>query len=244
MDILFENNEYVAVNKPSGLVVHSDGRTDETTVAQWFVEHYPEARWVGEPIERSDGTIIERPGIVHRIDRETSGVLLLARTSVAYEHLKKLFKNRAVHKEYRVFVYGGFQESEGSVDRPIGRSPKDFRQWSAQRGARGKLREAQTSYSIIEQGVDEPTGEKVSYLSVSPHTGRTHQIRVHMKAINHQVVCDTLYAPKRPQVLGFERLALHAHKISFRDEGGKDVFITAPLPPDFRNATQALGETF
>lgn len=229
--ILYEDEEILAVNKPSGMVVHFDGKTEEYSVADWFLEHYPDLEDIGEPIILSDGREIKRPGIVHRLDRETSGVLLIAKTQESFEHLKQQFKDRVIQKTYNAFVYGHFKEEEGIVDRQIGRSKGDFRKWSAQRGTRGKLRDAVTEYKVLNQG--EFGNDKVSFLEVYPKTGRTHQIRVHMKAINHEVVCDTLYAPKKKCFKPMGRLALHARSIKYTSSDGNEQIVESELPQTF-----------
>jgi 23S rRNA pseudouridine1911/1915/1917 synthase len=232
--ILYEDSDILAINKPAGLVVHFDGRTKEPNVADWFAEKYPEAKNIGEPIKLSNGEEIIRPGIVHRIDRETSGVLLLAKNQKAFEYLKKGFQDRSFQKTYHAFVYGEIKNDEGIIDRPIARSKKDFRLWSAQRGARGEAREAITEYKVLKRN------EGFTFVEVNPKTGRTHQIRVHFKAINYPIICDSLYAPKRESALGFERLALHAYSIELALPSGKQVKITAPYPADFENAVKEI----
>jgi 23S rRNA pseudouridine1911/1915/1917 synthase len=232
IQILYEDNDILAINKPAGLVVHSDGKTIEPSVADWIMEKYPHSKNVGEPINLSNGEKILRPGIVHRLDRETSGVLLLAKTSAGFTHLKNQFQNRQTEKIYNAFVYGIVKTDEGTIDRPINRSKKDFRLWSAQRGGRGEARDAITHYKVLKRG----PRAAATYLEVRPETGRTHQIRVHFKAINHPVVGDNLYAPKKAPILSFARLALHASKISFLNLKGERVDIEAPLPRDFEVA--------
>lgn len=232
IDIIFENEDVIVINKPSGLVVHSDGKTNEPTVCDWALEHVPEIKGVGEPLELFDGRIIDRPGIVHRLDRETSGVMILAKNQESFKYLKEQFKERKTEKIYNAFVYDPFKETEGVIDRPIGKSKKDFRQWSAQRGARGKMREAITEYVVLKNRSDS------SFLEVRPKTGRTHQIRVHMKAINHPVVGDRLYAPKREAILGFGRLALHARSLEIMLPNGEQKRFEALLPADFEKALE------
>ncbi len=230
MQILFENENILAINKPSGLVVHSDGRTEEESVSSWLLSKYPDIKNVGEPWTSQSGEVIYRPGIVHRLDRDTSGVLVIAKNQKSFENLKSQFQNRETRKTYNAFVYDEMKEKEGKIDRPIGRSTSDFRKWSAQRGARGELREAVTEYKVLE------TCKEASFVEVFPKTGRTHQIRVHFKAINHPVVCDSLYAENKPSLLGFQRLALHARKIGISDINGDKLTIEAPLPEDFVSA--------
>lgn len=232
--ILYEDKNVLVLNKPAGLVVHGDGRTKENTLADWVLKNYPETENVGEPIVKSSGEIIKRPGIVHRLDRDTSGVMLVARNQESFESLKNQFKNHEIEKEYNAFVVGLFKDKIGVIDRPIARSKKDFRMWSAQRGSRGELREAVTNYSVMKEN------SEYSFLEVFPKTGRTHQIRVHMKAINHPLVGDSLYGGNKKNNLGFNRTALHSKKVTFHDLEGKIHSIEAPYPEDFNKALALL----
>lgn len=233
IEILFEDDNYVVLNKPSGLVVHYDGKTEEPSLADWVVSKYPETENVGEALELSDGRLIKRPGIVHRLDRETSGVIVIARNDRAYGSLKRQFKKRKVQKTYRAFVYGRVKNDSGVIDRPIGRSKK-FGIWSAGRSLRGKIREAVTEYRVLNRGTE------ATLLELRPRTGRTHQIRVHLKAMNYPVVCDKAYSPKTKCILGFERLALHAEKIEFNGLDGVKIEVKADCPPDFKEAQVRL----
>ncbi|HEY4489017.1 MAG TPA: RluA family pseudouridine synthase [Candidatus Paceibacterota bacterium] len=230
LPILFENDELVAINKPIGVMTHPDGVTKEESVSDWFAARYPNSADVGETQRLKDGTEIMRPGIVHRLDRETSGVLVLAKTKEVHAFLKNAFQEREVHKTYMAFVYGVPNEEEGKIEFAIGRSRKDFRLRSAQPKAKGRMREAVTRYQILGS-----TGTH-SLLEVMPETGRTHQIRVHLKAIHHPVVCDPLYAPKGACDLGFSRLGLHAAKIDLPTLDGERLVIEAPLPEDLASA--------
>ncbi|MFA6295622.1 MAG: RluA family pseudouridine synthase [Candidatus Paceibacterota bacterium] len=254
VDILYEDADCVVVNKPVGIMVHSDGRAKGPFLTDWIVEHFPQTINVGDPMTAPDGTPVNRAGIVHRLDRETSGVLIIAKTAEGHASLKKQFKDRTITKKYLTFVWGEVKEEFGTIDKPIGRSGSDFRKYSAQRGARGDMREAETywtkiadlkwgpSVGIENDGKNESgKEEKFSFIEVEPKTGRTHQIRVHFNAINHPVVGDLLYAPKRPMALGFERLALHSKSITFTDLSGKKVKIEAPLPNDFVMACKISG---
>ena len=226
--VLYEDSDVVVIDKPSGLMVHPDAiNTKEKTLIDWIEKKYPEMEGVGEPFLLKDGKEIARPGIVHRLDRDTSGVLVLARTKRAHVYLKEAFMERDVAKTYRAFVYGTLQSERGTIDRPIGKSRTDFRQWSAQRNPRGVMREAQTDYKVLGRG------KGGTYVEVFPRTGRTHQIRVHFKALQHPVVCDSLYAPKGPSLFGFERLALHAKSLRLKLPSGKEKTFESQLPPDF-----------
>ena len=232
--ILYEDTDVVVITKPAGVLVHPDGVSDEKTISDWMVEQYPQSVSVGEPLTLKDGVEIKRPGVVHRLDRDTSGVLILAKTSDAYEHLKTQFQERDASKEYLAFVYGVFKQQKGVVEAPIGRSAKDFKQWSAQRGARGALRDAYTEYEVL--GSD----REHSIVRFLPKTGRTHQIRVHAKYLNHPLVCDRLYAPKHECSLGFSRVALHAHRLSLMLPNGEQKTFEAPLPDDFIQALEGF----
>jgi len=252
--ILYEDENLAVLNKPAGLMVHGDGRSKEKTLTDWLLTKYPEIEKVGEPLKLvksgkwkvESGTeknkeeigenkeILYRPGIVHRLDKETTGAIIIVKNQETFLFLKKQFKERTIVKNYHVFVYGKIKELRGTIDRPIGRSNKDFRMWSAQRGARGDLRKAITLYRVISQNKD------FTFVEATPKTGRTHQIRVHFKAINHPVVCDKLYSPKKPAGLGFQRLALHAFQIKFQNLEGKLIEVEAPYPPDFREAIRIL----
>lgn len=234
-EIIYEDENTLILNKPAGLVVHRDGKTEENTLCDWVLENYPEMENVGEPMEIKEKTgeirVIKRPGIVHRLDRETSGVIVLAKNQESFNFLKEQFQEREVEKIYNAVIWGNIKTDEGVIDVPIGRSGKDFRQWSASRGARGQLREAITEYKVLARFED--GGEKFAFLEVRPKTGRTHQIRVHMKYLNNPIICDSLYAENRPKVLGFNRTALHARQISIEiPEKGKKTF-EAPYPEDF-----------
>ena len=230
--IIKEEKNYLVVNKPAGLVVHSDGRTEEKTLCDFLIKKYPEIKGVGEPLELSDGSQIERPGIVHRLDRDTSGVMLVARTEDGFNFLKNLFKNREVSKTYHAFVYGNIKEDSLIIDDPIGRSKKDFRQWMSGDKARGTLRPAVTEIEVLKRS----DKKDITFIEARPKTGRTHQIRVHLKSRNNQIVGDSLYAPNREGLLGFNRLALHSFKISFKNEEDQLVEYVAEYPPDFDKA--------
>lgn len=232
--ILYEDEDIAAINKPSGLMVHGDGKSDEPTVADWVVKKFPNIKGVGEPMEVGGEEFIDRPGIVHRLDKDTSGVMLIAKTEQGFQVLKSQFQNREIKKIYHAFVYGTPKHSRGMIDKQIGRSQHDVRLWSAERGARGNKRDALTRYVVKE------SGQGFAFIQAMPETGRTHQIRVHFKAVHHPLVGDSLYAPTMPQALGFTRTALHARAIEFTNVEGKVVRIEAPYPADFEEALKLL----
>jgi 23S rRNA pseudouridine1911/1915/1917 synthase len=236
IEILYEDKDALVINKPAGLVVHPDGKTKEITLVDWILKKYPKLKNIGEPIILEDGTKILRPGIVHRIDRDTSGCLIIAKNQKTYEFLKGQFKARKVHKVYHTFLYGLLKDDRGMIERPIGRSPVDFRKWSAQRGARGELRLAITYFKVLGRKDD------ITFVEAVPKTGRTHQIRVHFKALNYPVVKDTLYATpnllERESQADFKRLALHAKELEIKLPSEKIINISAPYPKDFQKAAK------
>jgi 23S rRNA pseudouridine1911/1915/1917 synthase len=232
--VLYEDEDILALLKPAGIAVHHDGKTKEEVVTDWLVKKYPKIKGVGEPLVLNDGTEVARPGIVHRLDKETSGVLLAAKTQEGYEHLKAGFKDRTMRKTYNAFIYGTLRDERGVVDRPIGRAIGSVRKWATGNKIRGEVRDAVTRYKVLK------ARPGVSFLELWPQTGRTHQIRVHMHSIGHPVVGDSLYAPTQDKLLGFKRLALHASKIVFTDMKGREVEVAAAFPPDFEHAFKEI----
>ena len=241
LPILYEDTEIAAINKPAGLIVHSDGRTEESSVAEWVLEKYPALKDVGEPWTSPQGEIVPRPGIVHRLDRGTSGVLVIAKTQAAYELIKKQFQDRTTLKVYRAFVYGHTTQDAGLIEAEIVRIRAIPPRWGVARPGEGKKeRAAITAWQVLARGVDKDASEKAAYLEVRPKTGRTHQIRVHLKSINHPVVCDPLYAKGRPAILGFTRPALHALSLTLTLPSGERHVLEAPMPGDFEAALTQL----
>lgn len=214
--IIYEDNSIVVLDKPAGLQVIPGGTEERKTLEDWLKTKYKEFH------------------IVHRLDRETSGVMVVAKTETAFEKLKEQFQKREIKKTYRAFVYGILKDERGVIDKPIGSARGGTSPRSAKKPY-GQLREATTIYRTVRNGVE------TTYVEVFPQTGRTHQIRVHLSAIGHPVVCDKQYAPGRACILGFSRLALHALSLSFiHPESKKEMLFEASLPPDFVAAEQAL----
>lgn len=208
----------------------------EETLCDWLTSYIPEIAGVGEPLTLPNGVTIDRPGIVHRLDRETSGVMIIAKTQEAFMHVKAQFQDRKTEKAYRAIACGVFKEKEGRIDEPIGKSKRDPRKWLAGEHARGTLREAQTDYKVLAEA------KPYSYLELTPKTGRTHQIRVHLKAVGHPVVCDPLYGTDKGECsLGISRLALHAHALTLTLPTGEYATFEAPLPDDFKSALAEAG---
>ena len=214
--IIFEDEHLVVVDKPSGMVVYPDGKHEYPALDAWLTERYGAVQFV------------------HRIDRETSGTLVVARTERAFLNLKKQFQRRLVQKTYRAFVHGALGDERGRIERPIGSARGGLGPRSARRPY-GTVRDALTLWRRI------ASTKGVSYVEVFPKTGRTHQIRVHFASVGHPVVGDPLYADGRAPLLGFERLALHAFSITLAHPlSGETVRCEAPLPPDFLEAERQL----
>lgn len=245
--ILFEDANILIINKPPAIQVHPSSTEKEKTVVNWLIAKYPNIQNIGEDALR--------PGIVHRLDKDTSGVLIIAKTQASFEQLKTLFATREVHKKYTALVYGIPHPSSGIIDKSIARSTSFRKQVipDARTKYKGLLREAVTEYTTqqVIKSVQQKTtintpfhknkfrrispAIDISYslLSLSPHTGRMHQLRVHLSSIGHPIVGDTLYSNKLFRDLpSAPRQLLHAYKISFFLFEKKYTF-TAPLPQDF-----------
>ncbi|MBX3026290.1 RluA family pseudouridine synthase [bacterium] len=226
LDVLFEDASLLAINKPPGLVVHpAPGHWQGTLVSALL------HRWQAVPTDLDP----DRLGIVHRLDKDTSGILLIARTSAALANLGDQFRRREIKKDYLALVWGAPRPSRGVIDRPIGRHPVERKKMAVR--ARGRV--ATTRYEVLEQS------GRVALVRANPETGRTHQIRVHLASIGHPVVSDLLYARGHPgQSDLIPRQALHAEAIDFRHPtSGERMRLAAPLPTDFAAALAALRGT-
>jgi 23S rRNA pseudouridine1911/1915/1917 synthase len=235
--ILYEDQNLLAVNKPSGLVVHPDGRTKEASLTDWIEEKYPQCEKVGEPLKIGVGETIKRWGIVHRIDRETSGVVLIAKNQETYNFLKQQFLDREIEKAYHAVVYGDVRYDEGIINLSIGRNKSDFRKRATGKAVRGEEKEAITHYKTLARK------EKISLIEANPQTGRTHQLRVHFADIGHAILEDRLYSVPRKAPVNIGRLALHAYSIEFELPEKKLIKIVASYPADFQKAVDFFETT-
>lgn len=223
LPIIYKDENLLVLNKPAGMLVHASGskagrQRPESTVTDWLVEHYPEVKNVGDDP-------IQRPGIVHRLDKETSGVLIIPRTQATFEYLKKLFQTRQVAKTYTALVMGAVADDAGMIDKPIG-----IKSGTTKRSVHSDklVKPALTEYRVTRRMIIH--GEECTLLSVQPKTGRTHQIRVHLAAIGHPVVGDKLYGGKKALALPLDRHFLHASAIEFTAPSGERVKLEAELP--------------
>jgi 23S rRNA pseudouridine1911/1915/1917 synthase len=216
--IIYEDKDFLAVYKPAGLIVHKTKNKEEYSLVDWLIKKYPEIKNVGdEPILR--------PGIMHRLDKDTSGVMLVARNQKAFSYFKNLFQKHLIKKTYLALVWGRPKEKKGIIDKPIGlksgttkRSIYSFKM----------QKQAITEYKVLKSFKDE-TGNSFSFLEVFPKTGRTHQIRVHLKSIGHPVCGDKLYGKKDDE---FKRLMLHSLSLEFSINNSK-IKIESEIPKEF-----------
>ncbi|HEX6417503.1 MAG TPA: RluA family pseudouridine synthase [Acidimicrobiales bacterium] len=214
--VVHEDHDLLVVDKPAGLVVHPGAGQQAGTLVNGLLARYPEIRTVGQP---------DRPGIVHRLDRGTSGLMLVARTPASYDALVAMLAARAVDRRYRVLVWGTLPSPTGVVDAPIGRSARDRTRMAVT--VDGKP--ARTRYEVL-RAYHEPV--EVTELRCRLETGRTHQIRVHLASIGHRVVGDTRYGGQR-QSLPVARPFLHAEHLALdHPVSGEPLAFTSPLPDD------------
>lgn len=223
LSIIYESKDFLVIDKESGILVHKVPRVEskEKTIVDILVEKYPEIKSVGDRPE-------ERPGIVHRLDRETSGVMIIARTQKFFDYLKNLFQEGKINKSYLAIVHD-HPPNQGLIDKPIG-----LKSGSIKRSTRAKkmrmVKPAVTEFKTIKRF--DYGGEKYALLKVFPKTGRTHQIRVHLSVLGFPVVGDKLYGRKRSQ-RAFKRHLLHAESIEFSLISGERVRFDAIQPSDF-----------
>lgn len=244
--ILFENKNLIVLDKPAGFAVHGDGKTEQKTISEYVLKNFSKLKYVGENLPG-----IEKPGIVHRLDKDTTGCLIIAKNQQAYENLKHQFLTKKIKKEYVALVWGNVKYDTGMINVPIARSKSDFRKKEIVKVTsedrekfRGEERESLTRYKILQRL--ELFREKVTLVAFYPETGRTHQIRIHSKSLGHPIVGDHLYGPtkeifeqkyfKNTKLKNNTRQLLHAKAITFFDPGtGEEIKVESPLPKDMKN---------
>jgi len=232
LNVIFENDDFIIINKPSGIQVHPDFNEKINTIVNGLIVAYPEIAKLKDDHVYS---FQMRPGIVHRLDKETSGVLIIAKNKKSFLEFKKMFQDKTITKKYLAISYGIPEENEGLIDKPLARTTNYRKQTIAGKRTKTKIREALTHYKVIKN-----LGENFSLIEVSPKTGRTHQIRVHLCSIGHPIVGDNLYRKKSFEKFeGAPRHMLHASEIEF-ELFGKKYHFTAPTPKDFNLVSKIL----
>jgi len=231
LDIVYEDDHILAVNKPAGMVVHPSAGHSSNTLVNALLYH------CGQCLSNIQGQ--GRPGIVHRLDKATSGILLVAKTNQAHIDLQRQFAQRLVHKSYLALVFGRLKQQEQTIDCPIGRDNRERKRisWHTRHP-----RQAQTHVRSVY------AADRYTLVEARPKTGRTHQIRVHLKYIGHPVVGDTVYAARRTRLLAGAlsggpdlRLMLHSRAIHFlHPNGHRPVELSCPLPEDFQSLQETL----
>lgn len=229
LDLLYEDEHILVVNKAAGMVVHPGVGKEENTLVHGLLAHCRKLALQGAP---------QRPGIVHRLDKDTSGVMVIAKSEQAYLSLIDQFKNREVHKQYLTLVHGSLVQASGTICASLGRHPTDRKKIAVVEG-RGRV--AITHWQVIKQW-----GDLAALLVITIETGRTHQIRVHLSHLNHPVLGDQVYGGGKKRLrtvnpkelhdllLGISRQMLHASRLSFcHPISGARLDMEAPLPDDF-----------
>lgn len=223
-DVVYEDRDVIVVDKPIGVVVHPGSGRSMGTLANGLLHRFPELAGVGQE---------DRWGIVHRLDRDTTGLLVVARTQVSYDRLVEMMRSRSITRRYLALVAGMFTNTKGTIDAPIGRDPANPTRMSVDRSGRDAI----THYRRLAQW----TGREATLLSVGLETGRTHQIRVHMRAIDRPIIGDTAYG--RHGVLGDPgRPWLHARELAFTHPvSGEPCDFASALPVDLSASLDTLG---
>ncbi|MDZ4221276.1 MAG: RluA family pseudouridine synthase [Patescibacteria group bacterium] len=224
--VMDERADFLVVEKPANVVVHPALGVSEPTLADGLVAKYPELADVGENSLR--------PGIVHRLDRDVSGLMVIARTQTMFAALKRQFQDRTVEKQYTALVHGVIQEDRGTIDTPIGRSKTTTGKMAAHTQGLDGDREAKTDYTVLARLKNH------TLLLVDIHTGRSHQIRVHLHSIEHPVVGDTLYTNRRVKHKDLGRIFLHASKLSFEGADKAHYTYESPLPKELQTFYETL----
>ncbi|MCW5873926.1 MAG: RluA family pseudouridine synthase [Anaerolineales bacterium] len=231
LDVIFENNDVLIVNKPAGMVVHPAAGHNTSTLIHAALAHAPQIQGVGGEL---------RPGLVHRLDKDTSGLIVLAKNDAAHHALQAQFQQRSAQKTYIALVDGRPNTPEGRIEAAIGRDLRERKRMSVVRsaGGRGRGREAVSEYRTLHEYDDH------TLLEVNIHTGRTHQIRVHLAFIRCPVVGDTVYGRRKPS-LPLKRQFLHAARLGLTLPGETEMRIfSAPLPADLQHVLNNMRDRF
>ncbi len=226
LKVLYNNHGLLIIDKPAGLAVHPGAGFKGDSLAAALLFHFKDIHLVGE-----EG----RNGIVHRLDKDTSGVMMVALTPVMYDHLKDSFAERKVKKEYLALVKGKIENQHGIIDSDLGKSKKDFRKYTTDAQDMGLPKKSLTEYTVLEHLRDPSNLDEYTLIVVKLHTGRTHQIRVHMSSLGFPLVGDLLYGGKNVMKLGLGRQFLHARKIEVKLPDESWIEADSQLPGDLKD---------
>ncbi|NTW26858.1 MAG: RluA family pseudouridine synthase [Candidatus Moranbacteria bacterium] len=234
LNVIFENEDMLVIDKQAGLQVHPSFNEKKNTLVNALISRYPEI------LNVHDGSVGAelRPGIVHRLDRDTSGLLVIARNMEAFNALKENFKNRHVEKEYLAIAEGKFKEKEGVIEKAIAKSATHRKQIIARHNTKTVIRTAETNFKVLEEF------ENYSLVELKPKTGRTHQLRIHLSSIGHPIVGDGVYGDDKKVEMAEnlpQRQLLHARKLRF-ELFGRQYDFAAPLPLDFEQFLAKIGK--
>ncbi|MCM1158957.1 MAG: RluA family pseudouridine synthase [Bacteroidales bacterium] len=225
LDILYEDESVILINKPKNMVVHPAAGHYTGTLVNALLYHCKDS------LSSINGVI--RPGIVHRIDRNTTGILVVCKNDMAHKYIAEQLKEHSITRTYHAICYGTFRQTEGTINAPIGRHPVDRKKMAVNHK---NGREAITHYRVLQT-----LKENFSYIECTLETGRTHQIRVHMASIGHPLLGDDVYGPKNPGIKGLEGQTLHAKTLGFiHPETGKRVEFDSELPEYFQQLLKKL----
>ena len=232
--IIYDGGDFFVINKPAGLITHQKNIDDkQPSVVDWVVENYPELKNIVEPFVAS-GHKTSRAGLVHRLDKDTSGLMLIAKNNETFFYFKNLFQTRKIQKRYLALVHGRPKEPKGKISSPLGRI-------GLKRTTRveGKKiidpKEAETEYKTVKNY------DNFTLLELTPKTGRTHQLRVHLNSIGHPITGETIYGFKKlSPPLDLNRLFLHAYKLEFTTPTNKSLSLEIDLPEELQKVLNML----
>jgi 23S rRNA pseudouridine1911/1915/1917 synthase len=222
-DIIFENETILVINKPSGLVVHPYDYSTEETLLDFLLAYIPDSFVIDNSVTLQDKRVINLGGIVHKLDRDTSGVLVIAKNQKTFDELKSQFRNHTTKKTYVALLEGIVKEDQFTINAPLGRNKKDYKQQVNPINPRGELRDAITDVQVITRNEIHTS----TLVELTPKTGRTHQLRAHMSHIGHPIVGDKAYGSTH----GSTRIMLHAKTLMF-DLNGEKYFFATDIPED------------
>lgn len=220
--VIFEDNDILVIDKPSGIVVHPFDFSQEETLLDFLLTTVPESFDIRNTITLQDGRVINLGGIVHKLDRDTSGVMVIAKNEKVFNDLRQQFRDHTTYKIYNAIVEGLIEQDTFVINAPLGRNKKDYKQMVNPSNPRGELREAITEVKVLSKN------QTTTLVELTPKTGRTHQLRAHMSYIGHPIVGDKAYG----STIDSPRIMLHAKNLSIIVEG-KSLGFEAPLPEEF-----------